>query len=199
MIDTARFGIRFDKPDLAEFYHKLINLLDSIESSDKFIVEKKNYPYFRMNELNRVYKKTVKIKKDDYYIFIQYKPLRKFKNAYAIKVSSELSNFENFKAFFEFFLSIHESSLAWKEFLNLLEIVELHFKLDIKEKTFDFFRESLVLNFSKSPFILKNIETGRRTYYVSKSLYLYEKEGFVRLEKRLKGKELKLNMYQKAI
>lgn len=108
-----------------------------------------------------------------------------YPNSYDIKMQSELSHFENINDFLNFCYGFGNFEKPWTTYLNNFVISNIHLKM---ETPFDFelYRECLSYRHCRKPKIIKNKKTEKRTLYLSRNLYIYEKNGGCRIEKRIK-------------
>jgi hypothetical protein len=189
MIDTIRFGVGGDYgPSLFKNLNYVMKKLSTLESSDDFTVQRLRINYSDCIRRDLFYQSKVKIfnNSQKQYLYCQFEKIHKYKNIFDLKLNTEASNFEDLRSFFTFIYSIFPDCHSWKYVIDNCRILEIHFKLDIWEYDLDFFRLHLSYSRSRDPFIQVS-EYNRRTYYLNKQTYFYEKHNFVRFEYRLKS------------
>lgn len=103
-----------------------------------------------------------------------------------IKFKAEISNFNGIKDFEHCLLNLSASS-SWKMLMNNHFIGRLDLKCDFIGVKFEVFKKYLINNYARKPKLLINPIDGRRTLYISKNHYFYEKhQNVIRWEIRLK-------------
>lgn len=190
-LDTVRAGVLYKQLHREDAF-KLFERLNYLSSDSLFTV-------IRGNQNKGVYQKSLKIFKADAldikkhpYLYINYQKRLRFRNAYDVKLSAHLGRFDSPKDYFDM--------IAWSFKQNLEELVlqsfnlcEVHLKKDLQNPGLNFFLKHLTYAYARNPFVLRNPQTTRRTFYLNKNVYLYEKfiepSSILRFEMRYKSQK----------
>jgi hypothetical protein len=188
MIDTLTCGIRLGKSRNTDIkLNEMIGKLDRIKFNVKVLrfsdSKKKNAPKYdkkiRISEMGN----------DSRYVLLQYERWMGGQKSYDIKFSSELTHFNSLDDYNNFLLKICREKY-WKNLLKQSSIIKLHFNLDF-EAGLDFFISCLSYSYCKDAKVMKGLTNGKRTFYLSRNVYFYEKfDGIIRFEKRYNGGDI---------
>jgi hypothetical protein len=185
MIDTLVCGIRLGKSRNTDLkLNEMIEKIDRTKFNVKFLwfkhPKKKNAPR---------YSKKIRISEvgnDSRYVLLQFERWMGGRKSYDFKFRSELTHFKTLDDFNNFLLSICRKDY-WKKLLKLSSIIELHLNLDF-EAGIDFFTSCLSYRYSKDAKIMEGLVSKKKTFYLSRNIYFYEKyDGVIRFEKRYLG------------
>lgn len=191
MIDSIRFGRRFQLGPGSKLYDDLEQMLRSLTSHGRYVVESHRINFAQCKQRGIMYQSKLKVKdkNSSRYLYAQYEKVAGYKNIYDFKWNTEITLFDDLDDFFCFVYGIFPDNKMWKFYLNQSCILDIHLKVDIRDTRLDldFFRRHAFYPYPKFPRVVRLVEPddSSRTYYLSDKVYFYEKEDFVRLEIRL--------------
>jgi hypothetical protein len=153
----------------------------------RYRLKKTSIPFYSAVKHNHAYLillKLVNEEKPEKYFLIKLKPRPDLEGIPCLKIKTEISRFRNFEEFYNDLRSLCHLKI-WDDLLLAHEITVLHAKCDIRVMKFNQIKCYLNAKKPRSPLLLRNLVTKRRTLYISNNHYFYEKPGFIRHEIRI--------------
>lgn len=197
-MDTIKLGLKYKRRDAESFYIQNMNILRNFKVLQKisslYDVEiRTDRRFIKSSFVKYIHKVSINIKNTKKEIVIFFWRKNGFLSNYDMIIQSHLSHFINIQEFYSMLLEVFV--LYPKMFIECLfsRILELHLKIDTNININKVI-SSLDYPNGKNPFVLLNEENQRKTFYISRNFYVYEKYEHVRFERRYKGQQVRSSL-----